>query len=103
MDPVPVEFFAFLPGKLAQVVDPDAARDALRAALATFRPVLKRMTPRERQRFNADVAARMKALSRKQGKANAYAALRKAGAHDAAGRSLGQKIMESRNANLRRA
>ena len=83
--------------------DGTLAADALRAALASFRPKLARMTPKERQRFNADVAARMKALSRKQGKGNAYAALRKAGAHDAAGRSLGQKIMESRNANLRRA
>lgn len=86
--------------------DPDArAADALRAALASFRPQLKRMTPRERQRFNADVAARMKRLTRKagvSGKPNAYAALRKAASRDHSARTLGQKIMASRNANLRK-
>ncbi len=88
--------------------DPEeAARtaDALRAALASFRPQLKRMTPRERQRFNADVAARMQKLSRraaKAGKANAYEALRKAGARDESGRSLGRKIMAGRNVNMKR-
>ncbi len=88
--------------------DPEAASraaDVLRAALASFRPQLKRMTPRERQRFNADVAARLKQLTHRQnqnGRPNAYAALRKSGAHDASGRSLGRKIMASRNANLRK-
>ena len=89
--------------------DPEAAAkaaDALRTALASFRPQLKRMTPRQRQRFNADVAARMKRLTRRQqarnGRPNAYAALRKAAVHDSSARSLGQKIMASRNANLRK-
>ena len=89
--------------------DPEAAAkaaDALRTALASFRPQLKRMTPKQRQRFNADVAARMKRLTRRQqarnGRPNAYAALRKAAVHDSSARSLGQKIMASRNANLRR-
>jgi len=88
--------------------DPEAAAqaaDALRAALASFRPQLKRMTPKQRQRFNADVAARMKRLNaRKQarnGRPNAYAALRKASAHDQSDRDLGRKIMASRNVNLR--
>ena len=89
--------------------DPEAAAkaaDALRTALASFRPQLKRMTPKQRQRFNADVAARMKRLTRRQqarnGRPNAYAALRKAAVHDSSARSLGQKIMASRNANLRK-
>ena len=89
--------------------DPESAAkaaDALRTALASFRPQLKRMTPKQRQRFNADVAARMKRLTRRQqarnGRPNAYAALRKAAVHDSSARSLGQKIMASRNANLRK-
>ena len=89
--------------------DPESAAraaDALRTALASFRPQLKRMTPKQRQRFNADVAARMKRLTRRQqarnGRPNAYAALRKAAVHDSSARSLGEKIMASRNANLRK-
>ena len=80
------------------------AADALRAALAGFRPQLARMSPKERQRFNADVAARMKKLTRRagssKGRPNAYAALRRAAAHDRSDRSLGKKIMASRNVNL---
>ena len=87
--------------------DPDAnaqAADALRASLAAFRPMLARMAPKDRQRFNADVAARMKKLTAAsaKGKPNPYAALRTAAAHDNDARSLGQKIMASRNANLRK-
>lgn len=87
--------------------DPEAlekAADALRAAVAAFRPQLKRMTPKQRQRFNADVAARMKRLSRKQkaGKPGAYAALRQSAARDREARSLGERIMAQRNANLRK-
>ena len=86
--------------------DPDAnaqAADALRASLAAFRPMLARMAPKDRQRFNADVAARMKKLTAAsaKGKPNPYAALRTAAAHDNDARSLGQKIMAARNANLR--
>ena len=87
-----------------ECLDPDArTADALRAALASFRPQLQRMTPDERQRFNADVAARMKKLTRKPaGKPNAYAALRQAASRDRAAQTLGQKIMASRNANYRK-
>ena len=63
------------------------------------------MSPKARQRFNADVAARMKKLTRRQaasGKPNAYAALRTSAAHDRSARDLGKKIMASRNANLKR-
>ena len=76
---------------------------ALREALVSFRPHLQRMSPKQRQRFNADVAARMRKLSRAAGgKPGAYAALRKTGARDRDGKALGRKIMEARNANLRR-
>ena len=89
--------------------DPDAAAqaaDALRAALSAFRPRLRQMSPRDRQRFNADVAARMRRLTRRAsaaGHTNPYAAIRVASpARDANSRSLGQKIMAARNANLRK-
>ncbi|MBQ9210917.1 MAG: DUF2213 domain-containing protein [Clostridia bacterium] len=80
------------------------AADALRASLAAFRPMLARMAPKDRQRFNTDVAARMKKLTAAsaKGKPNPYAALKTAAAHDNDARSLGQKIMASRNANLRK-
>ena len=78
--------------------------DALRAALIEFRPILRRMNPKQRQRFNADVAARMKLLSdaEAKGKPGAYAAIRNGAARDNSGKSLGQKIMAARNANLRK-
>lgn len=86
--------------------NPEQAADALRSALAAFRPQLMRMSPKERAKFNADVAARMRRLTArasKDGKPNPYAALRRASARrpepDA---TLGQRIMAARNANLRR-
>ena len=85
--------------------DAELAADALRASLSAFRPMLRRMTPRQRQRFNADVAARMKKLSRRQaasGKPNPYAAIRKSAGRDTDARTLGQKIMASRNVNIRK-
>ena len=76
--------------------------DALRAALAAFRPQLRKMSPAARRRFNADVAARLRKLERPAaGTRSAYASLRPAAARDLAARSLGQKIMAGRNANLR--
>ena len=76
--------------------------DALRAALAVFRPQLRRMSPQARRRFNADVAARMRSLNRPApGARSAYAALCPAAARDRSAQSLGQRIMASRNANLR--
>ena len=76
--------------------------DALRAALAVFRPQLRRMSPQARRRFNADVAARMRSLNRPaSGARSGYAALCPVAAHDRSAQSLGQRIMASRNANLR--
>ena len=86
--------------------DPDGARaaDTRRTALAVFRPQLSRMSPRERKRFNADVAARMKRMTRSRaaGKPDPYAALRAGAARDRSARSLGEKIMAARNANLQK-
>ena len=76
--------------------------DALRAALSVFRPQLRRMSPHARRRFNADVAARMRSLNRPApGARSGYAALCPAAARDRSAQSLGQRIMASRNANLR--
>lgn len=76
------------------------AEDVLRAALAAFRPQLQRMSPRDRQRFNADVAARMRKLTARSGKdRNPYAAIRGASARPRDDRALGRKIMAARNAN----
>ncbi|MBQ6400517.1 MAG: hypothetical protein IJI21_10440, partial [Clostridia bacterium] len=88
--------------------DPEAAEnaartaDALRTALAAFRPQLQRMSPRDRQRFNADVAARMRKLTARSGKdRNPYAAIRGATARPRDDRALGQRIMAARNVNRR--
>ena len=82
----------------------NAARtaDALRTALAAFRPQLQRMSPQDRQRFNADVAARMRKLTARSGKdRNPYAAIRGASARPRDDRALGQRIMATRNVNRR--
>ena len=100
---------------LSQVLEPGAedeeedpedcsrAADALRTALAAFRPQLARMTPRERQRFNADVARRMRKLTGKAGRdRNPYAAIRGAApASSRDARELGRRIMATRNVNLK--
>lgn len=80
--------------------DPAAAEDALRAALKTFRPVLARMTPRERRRACADIAANLKKTRRgRDGKV--YAALAKAHKPAPNLSDLGRKIMAARNVNYR--
>ena len=77
-----------------------AAEDALRAALKTFRPVLARMTPRERRRACADIAANLKKTRRgRDGKV--YAALAKAHKPAPNLSDLGRKIMASRNVNYK--
>lgn len=80
--------------------DPAAAEDALRAALKTFRPVLARMTPRERRCACADIAANLKKTRRgRDGKV--YAALAKAHKPAPNLSDLGRKIMAARNVNYR--
>lgn len=82
--------------------DPDSANDALRAALMTIRPVLKRMSPRERRNACADMAARLR-RTRRAGDGRIYSALaaarKPAAAANLAG--LGKRIMAARNVNYR--
>ena len=78
----------------------EASTDALRAVLASFAPKIRKMSLDERKVFNARVAAKMKKMTRKNGK-NPYAAIRDAQARDYSGRDLGEKIMKERNANRR--
>ena len=83
--------------------DPAEAKDALRAALLTFRPVLQRMTPRDRRKACADIAARMR-RTRRAGDGKIYAALASARG-PAASRNLadlGKRIMAARNVNCRK-
>ena len=80
--------------------DPDSANDALRAALMTIRPVLKRMSPGERRKACADMAARLRRV-RRAGDGRIYSALaaarKPAAAANLAG--LGKRIMAARNVN----
>ena len=82
--------------------DPDSANDALRAALMTIRPVLKRMSPGERRKACADMAARLR-RTRRAGDGRIYSALaaarKPAAAANLAG--LGKRIMAARNVNYR--
>ena len=82
----------------------DQARtaDAMRAALATFRPQLRRMTPAQRRRFTVEMAGRMKKLNDSPAGKSVYAALSKGSGRDGNPRDLGQRIMARRNANLRK-
>ena len=80
--------------------DPAAAKDALRAALKTFRPVLSRMTPRERRKACADIAANLRSSRRgRDGKVYASLASGRKPAKDL--NDLGRRIMAARNANFR--
>ena len=83
--------------------DPAEAKDALRAALLTFRPVLQRMSPRDRRKACADIAARMR-RTRRAGDGKIYAALASARG-PASSRNLadlGKRIMAARNANFKK-
>ena len=85
--------------------------DAVRAAMKTFRPILKRMEPEARRRAVAKIAAglkaqdRLRAAARKaSGAKDAYALLRGAASpsREDVTRALGEKIMTRRNANYQR-
>jgi len=80
----------------------EKAADALRAALGAFRPQLRKMTPAQRRKFNADVATRLKKTRRAADKRSAYAAMNHAKAADRVASDLGRRIMAARNANLRK-
>ena len=81
--------------------DPALAKDALRAALRVCRPVLKRMTPRERNRACADIAASLRG-NRRAGDGKVYAALASARKPAPDLSALGKRIMASRNVNYKK-
>ena len=94
-------------GDAARGSDRDRTADALRSALSAFRPALKQMAPAARRQAVKKIAAGMRAGDRKRGNASAGAdsyALLKSGVPRGgnAGAELGKRIMEKRNANMRR-
>ena len=97
-----------LPDPVTDCDDPEAQQvlttgDALRAALKTVRPALARMPRKQRQRVCADIAARLRKAKRAGADSGTYAALAAARrtAPDS-GPDLGRRIMEKRNANVRK-
>ena len=89
--------------------------DALRAAMATFRPILKTMAPAARRQAVRKIADSLKTRNRasdrkavgygpKGPELNAYGLLKGAARRSpaAADHELGRRIMEQRNANLRK-
>jgi len=92
--------------------DPDnRTADALRAAMAAFRPILRRMEPAARRQTVAKIAAGLRARDRRRtadrrrtGRPGAYDLIRGGGrgTPDAADAALGERIMARRNANYRR-
>ena len=83
--------------------------DTLRAALAAFRPVLKTMAPAARRQAVRKIADSIRAGEKKTGGTDSYALLRGAarqggrGGSGSADAALGKRIMEKRNANMRKA
>ena len=73
----------------------------LSAALLTFRPVLQRMSPRDRRKACADIAARMR-CTRRAGDGKIYAALASARKPAPDLSALGKRIMASRNVNYKK-
>ena len=71
------------------------AADALSAALMAVRPVLGKMTPLQRRKVCADIAARLPRSS-PNGADSRYAAVKASGGNPA---DLGKRIMASRNPN----
>ena len=76
---------------------PLTAGDALRAALKSIRPALKRMSPAERVKVCADISAGL----RKTGDSRVYAGMLSASRPQADPAELGERIMKARNINRR--
>ncbi len=86
--------------KESDCADPDTARDALRAALLAVRPALKSLSPRQRRKIGADIAANLRER-RKGADRNVYAALAAGRRAPANLSALGERIMAARNPNYR--
>ena len=85
--------------------DPFAAdaEDRLRATLAVARPKIAGIRAKDRQAFNRQVNAYLKKLKAQAAlDVNPYAAIRAKATHTPDDRDLGRRIMESRNANLKK-
>ena len=79
------------------------AEDRLRATLAAARPKIAGIRAKDRQAFNRQVNAYLKKLKSQAAQdVNPYAAIRAKATHTPDDRDLGRKIMESRNANLKK-
>ena len=79
------------------------AEDRLRATLAAARPKIAGIRAKDRQTFNRQVNAYLKKLKAQAAlDVNPYAAIRAKATHAPDDRDLGRRIMESRNANLRK-
>ena len=79
------------------------AKDALRAAFRTFRPVIRKMTTRERARTCEQIASRMQSIgTRRIGDRGAVVSMAygRKGQKDLS--DLGKRIMAARNANYRK-
>ena len=79
----------------------EQAADTLRAALAVLRPQIMKMSTKDRAALHAQVAEKMKGLTRKNRDRNAYDAVLSMAARDRDGKALGEKIMKERNVNRR--
>ena len=101
LDPEPSVTLEEEDGECEEEQDPAVAKDALRAALLTFRPVLRKMSDRERSKTVRDIAANIRRM-RKAGDSRLYTGL--AGAHRPSPslQDLGKRIMAARNANYKR-
>ena len=89
----------------------DRTADALRAAMATFRPILKQMAPSARRQAVSRIAANLKAQDRKRaaarkaaGTGDTYALLRSPANRTTPKnpQALGERIMASRNVNYQK-
>ena len=79
------------------------AEDRLRATLAAARPKIAGIRAKDRQTFNRQVNAYLKKLKAQAAlDVNPYAAIRAKATHAPDDRDLGRRIMESRNANLKK-
>ena len=110
LEPAPGDLESILSSVLEPTVegeekeeDPNGiSEDALRSALMTIRPKLKKMSPKARRKAVTDLAAKLKRLQ-KPGADNIFAALAASGRSSAPAPTadLGKQIMAARNINYK--